>query len=253
MRRLFGGRTAVEAVFLIAVPITALAAGLSALGIIVASAVAYGLVLAFEGLLARGSLPKLPQPKLPHVSLPERPKGRSEDAPRIAEAAAGQEEDEEWVQPVTRTVQPRRPEPEPETWVDRQESSPGPPATIEPEPEPELVADEPEHEPEPEPERRVEPALHAVPPPIAEPEPEPAADESELAAVVPIGTSTLPRQWNVWELERLTRESAGSDPGRDEERTFLLLYLREFADPNGLLPVDFDSLVRESFGDLVGV
>jgi hypothetical protein len=39
---------------------------------------------------------------------------------------------------------------------------------------------------------------------------------------------------------------------RDEERTFLLMYLREFAGPDGILPADFDSLVRDSFGDLVG-
>ncbi|MGH3048962.1 MAG: hypothetical protein ACRDLK_02310 [Gaiellaceae bacterium] len=51
----------------------------------------------------------------------------------------------------------------------------------------------------------------------------------------------------------MTREHAGADPIRDEERTFLLLYLRDFADAAGRLPVDFDSLVRESFGELVGV
>ena len=38
----------------------------------------------------------------------------------------------------------------------------------------------------------------------------------------------------------------------DEERTFLLMYLREFAGPDGLLPLDFDGLVRDSFGELVG-
>jgi hypothetical protein len=30
------------------------------------------------------------------------------------------------------------------------------------------------------------------------------------------------------------------------------MYLREFADADGMLPVDFDGLVRDSFGDLVG-
>jgi hypothetical protein len=30
------------------------------------------------------------------------------------------------------------------------------------------------------------------------------------------------------------------------------MYLREFAGPDGVLPDDFDSLVRDSFGDLVG-
>ena len=45
--------------------------------------------------------------------------------------------------------------------------------------------------------------------------------------------------------------TAGSDPQRDEERNYLLMYLREFATSNGALPVDFDPLVRESFGDLL--
>jgi hypothetical protein len=57
-----------------------------------------------------------------------------------------------------------------------------------------------------------------------------------------------PRRWNIWELDRAARDS-----GRlDEEREFLLLYLRDHAGPDGLLPIDFDALVRESFGDLLG-
>jgi hypothetical protein len=122
----------------------------------------------------------------------------------------------------------------------------------EPEPEPE-AASEPEPEPEPEPVR----ALHPVPDPEPEPEPElpPAAEEEQEPpepAVVPIGVSSAPRQWNLWDLERLTREHAGSDEARDEERSFLLIYLRDFAGPDGVLPVDFDGLVRDSFGELVG-
>jgi hypothetical protein len=61
-----------------------------------------------------------------------------------------------------------------------------------------------------------------------------------------------PRAWNIWDLERLTREHAGTDVFRDEERSYLLVYLREFANADGVLPLDFDGLVRESFGDLVG-
>jgi hypothetical protein len=60
-----------------------------------------------------------------------------------------------------------------------------------------------------------------------------------------------PRQWNLWDLERLRRE-AGADPARADERSFVLLHLREFADADGALPATFDSLVRETFGDLVG-
>ena len=98
---------------------------------------------------------------------------------------------------------------------------------------------------EPEPEEEPEPA----------PEPKPAA-AAEPEVVVPIGLAATglrssDRSWNLWDLERLTRESAGRDVVRDEERTFLLMYLREFAGPDGLLPADFDGLVRDSFGDLV--
>jgi hypothetical protein len=57
--------------------------------------------------------------------------------------------------------------------------------------------------------------------------------------------------WNLWDLERSVREAVGADTARDEERSFLLMYLREFADAGGVLPAEFDPLVRETFGDLV--
>jgi len=69
--------------------------------------------------------------------------------------------------------------------------------------------------------------------------------------VVPIGAAQAPRQWNIWDLEQLARTHTSGDPIADEERTFLLLYLRDFAGADGLLPVDFDDLVRQSFGALV--
>ena len=40
-------------------------------------------------------------------------------------------------------------------------------------------------------------------------------------------------------------------PARDEELAFLLLELRQFANADGQLPVGFDPVVRESFGDLL--
>jgi hypothetical protein len=54
------------------------------------------------------------------------------------------------------------------------------------------------------------------------------------------------RQWNIWELETAYRGEAS------EEQEFLLHYLREYAGPDGMLPLDFDGLVRESFGELLG-
>jgi hypothetical protein len=125
-------------------------------------------------------------------------------------------------------------------------------------PEPAFTAATPsEHvrvlRPEAVPER---PQLTAVPELEPELEPVPVAAAPEPApeppTVVPIGVGAGPRQWNLWDLERLTREHSGDDIAQDEERQFLLMYLREFADSAGLLPLDFDGLVRDSFGELVG-
>lgn len=139
-------------------------------------------------------------------------------------------------------AEPVVPEAEPDVRIIRAEAEPEPPpvsaAVIElaPVPEPKPPPERPRLTPVPDPEPVRLPAIEP------EPEPEPAA------AVVRIGG---PRQWNVWDLERVAREHAGGDPVADEERTFLLMYLRDFAGPDGLLPVDFDDLVQQSFGGLV--
>jgi hypothetical protein len=70
--------------------------------------------------------------------------------------------------------------------------------------------------------------------------------------VVQLPTRAEPREWNLWELERVARDAAGADAARDEERSFLLMYLREFADPDGMLSVTFDPLVRETFAEVLG-
>jgi hypothetical protein len=72
------------------------------------------------------------------------------------------------------------------------------------------------------------------PPPPPEPEPEPVV-------------SGPPREWNLWELQRAVRNLG--DDARQEEWTALLIHLREFANADGDLPIEFDSLVRESFAD----
>jgi outer membrane biosynthesis protein TonB len=131
-------------------------------------------------------------------------------------------------------------EPEPES---EPEPEPLSPLVIEePEPErprPQIVAvpaPEPEPQPEPEPE-------------ISEPEPEPEPEPETVVAFIP--RNVEPREWNLWELERLARNQAGGDVARDEERSYLLMYLREFAGADGTLPADFDGLVRDAFGDLL--
>jgi hypothetical protein len=78
----------------------------------------------------------------------------------------------------------------------------------------------------------------------------PSGVEDSAADVPLVPEIEPPREWNLWDLERLARERSGADPARDEEWSFLLMYLREFARPDGGLPIDFDGLVRESFAEL---
>jgi hypothetical protein len=137
----------------------------------------------------------------------------------------------------------------------------------------EAPAPEPAPEPEPEPVAGVEPSAEQPddeeepglePPGEAprgwrgrRPRPEqPEAPEQAPATAVrpPAGDDAdEPREWNIWVLERLARDSAGVDAARDEERALLLMHLREFAGPDGMLPASFDDLVRESFGELGAV
>ena len=139
--------------------------------------------------------------------------------------------------PAAVAPEPAIAEAEQHVRVIQPEPAPTPvPVHVAPEPEPPRLVSVPEPEPEPEPVRV----------PAIEPEPEP--EPTPAAAVIRIGG---PRQWNVWDLERVVREHAGGDPVADEERTFLLMYLRDFAGADGLLPADFDDLVRQSFGGLV--
>jgi hypothetical protein len=78
--------------------------------------------------------------------------------------------------------------------------------------------------------------------PAVEPEGSPEPRPAPRRPVEP-----RPRAWNLWELERLAEQLNGGPQA--EERALLLLHLREFADPSGGLPPEFDRLVREAFGD----
>jgi hypothetical protein len=109
-------------------------------------------------------------------------------------------------------------------------------------PPPVEVTPEPVRTPEP-------PKLAAAPPPPPEPESEPEPEPQ--VAYLPMDEA--PREWNLWELERVARDNATDDLARNEERAYLLMYLREFAGPDGTLPADFDGLVRDAFGDLLRV
>lgn len=121
------------------------------------------------------------------------------------------------------------------------------PTTVEVREQP-AVETRPEPEPKPEPETRPEPPrIVAVPPPPPEPEVEP--EPARVVAFIPANDG--PKEWNLWELERAARDHATDDVVRNEERSYLLMYLREFAGPDGILPTDFDGLVRDAFGDVL--
>jgi type IV secretory pathway VirB10-like protein len=109
---------------------------------------------------------------------------------------------------------------------------------------------EPEREPEPAPSPEP-PRIVAVPPPTPEPEPDPEPESEPSRVVAFIPANDGPREWNLWELERAARDHATDDVVRNEERSYLLMYLREFAGPDGILPADFDGLVRDAFGDVL--
>jgi hypothetical protein len=245
MRRVFGPRTVVEAAFLVAVPVVALLVGLGAAEIIAASALGYLLVLVLEATLWREGPPlflRLRSARAARATASTPAPAPELEAVVAREAAAEPEPEPEVV--------------EPEPAADEPVPAPVPEPVAQPRRAPEHVRVlRPEREPEPEP----EPVAVERPPLVAVPEPELEVVEPEVVepvpaapTVVPIGVGAGARQWNLWDLERLTREGAGANAARDEERTFLLMYLREFADPDGLLPLDFDGLVRDSFGELVG-
>jgi len=113
-----------------------------------------------------------------------------------------------------------------------------PPPVVQVQPEPVRAAPE-------------QPKLAAAPAPPREPEPEAEPEPEPQVAYLPLDET--PREWNLWELERVARDNATDDLARNEERAYLLMYLREFAGPDGTLPADFDGLVRDAFGDLLRV
>lgn len=237
-------RFVLQALFLLAVAVGAGLADLSVPAIVGVMLVAYLATVAVEwwasraGREAQPAEPALLEPEPATVVVPAPVPVAPVPVPVVI------------VEPEPEPAPEPEPEPEPEL-----EPEPEPEPAPEPEPEPEV---EPEPAPEPEPEPETEPApapqLVAVPAPPPEPEPEPEPSREPEPEPTPVATLPLPSQpraWNLWELERLTRERAGEDPLRDEEWGYLLVYLREYASPDGVLPLDFDGLVRESFGDLV--
>lgn len=126
---------------------------------------------------------------------------------------------------------------EPET---ARAAAPPPPeaSVVEPPVEPPRVEPPPLVEP-PRVERAPEPPpVERAPPPPPQPPPAPPVPRPPA------------REWNIWDLEKQARQQAG-DPLRDEQWTALFMNLRQYANADGVLPKEFDELVRESFSELI--
>lgn len=266
MRAGLGLRFALEVAFLVAVAALAAALELGWPAIVAVMSAAWVATTALEWRFSRVAA----SARAP-VELPARPRAGEEVV--VARSLRWSDESKPetaWVEDEAKLPSVRAGEPEIRTHV-RVLPREAPAAPKEPEPaveeEPEAaVAEAPEPvaaEPEPEAEPEAEPApeVEAVEPPaplVAVPAPAPVEvapvpppPEPDRVVAFPAGAQA-PQRWNVWELERLTRARAGPDPARDEELGFLLVYLRDFALADGTLPEEFDELVRQSFGDVVG-
>jgi hypothetical protein len=249
-------RFACEAVFLVLVAVGAALMDLRPLAIIILMACAWLLVALIERASSREGVraaaegdEHAPEPAsgLPPEALPE-------VAPREAyrwlfwrRSRAGLEElqsptaalEERPAKAHVRRIEPERePEPEavavaaPPTTELEPEAPPGPAVTKRPLELPGLE-EPPPPAPAPPPQRpRFLRPRQQAPEPAAPPPPPPA------------------KEWNLWDLERKAREQAG-DARRDEEWSALFTHLRSFATADGVLPKEFDGLVRESFGTLI--
>lgn len=253
-------RFALEAAFLIVVAAAAALAGLSPLRIIALMLVAWLLVALIERASSREQVRSVAGPAGDEAVADEARAGffgRLRSKPPEPLAAPAEPLEERPSREHVRRLEPEAPlaeveieaaEPEPIA-----EEAPEPAVTKRrlelpglevPEPEP-----EPEPQPEPEPVAAAPPVVEApTPPPPAQPSPVPAASVYQEPAVP--APAPAPREWNIWELERRARAQAG-DVARDEEWTALFVHLRQYANPEGVLPVEFDDLVRESFADLI--
>jgi outer membrane biosynthesis protein TonB len=149
--------------------------------------------------------------------------------------------------------------------------APAPPPDPEPVPEPPVPPPEPAADatpsaappteapapaPGPPGSARPQPVLRPVPdppPPAAPPAAQAGHPASAGSGVVDLRTrvTAQPRRWNLWDLERRARDEAQTDPLRYQQWSYLFVHLRQFAAPDGSLPVEFDGLVRESFGELL--
>jgi hypothetical protein len=284
-------RFAAEAVFLILVAAGAAVARLSPLSIVFLMLIAWVLVALIERAVSREQPRPVTEAdeeiEVPPAPVTEVEEERARIRFRDAYRWLFWRRQREGVEPLTSPTEPleerpsrshvRRIEPEPPPPVEIEVEitateiivveplAPGPSVTKRPlelpgleEPEPVRAAAEAPPEAVP-PEPAIRPAAEVPPPrleaPLPPPEPKPPPlPPPDYRPPVPDYRPPVPpppaREWNLWELERRARQEAG-DAERDEEWTALFLHLRQFADAQGVLPKEFDDLVRESFAQLI--
>ena len=249
-----GPRFLIEAGFLIVVAVIAGIERLGAVTIILVMAGAWLLMAGVEWVISRTRAKPAPEP----MAVPAEPLEQRREAPAVrtvapASAVAPEAAPNPSQAVAAASAERRDPEPEPAR-------EPEPATTPGPSPEPARQPDrEAPAEPVPEQAPPAQPrvaVVAAVPEPERRPEavpPQPARQPEPETRVIAFTARSLgvPQQWNLWELERVARERGGTDAIRDEERAFLLMYLREFADADGVLPTSFDGVVREAFSDVL--
>jgi hypothetical protein len=116
---------------------------------------------------------------------------------------------------------------------------------------PPMPAVPPPAPPEPQP---APPAPEPPPPPTAPPvpAPEPAPQPPPRPASEPAPPAVEGQgRWNVLALDRLVEQRGSAFPNRVEEWRTYLYSLRAYAGADGSLPASFDSLVEETFSELV--
>ena len=124
-------------------------------------------------------------------------------------------------------------------------------AEPEPEPEPEPPSPNPSQSRNPSPSPSPSRSCWPPPPTCRELHRSRSGSPSRRPTVAAAGPARSRRASGTSGSSRTARDAATGDRDREEE-LLLLIYLRDFATPDGQLPVDFDDLVRESFGDWPG-
>jgi capsular polysaccharide biosynthesis protein len=93
-----------------------------------------------------------------------------------------------------------------------------------------------------------------VPEPAPQPEPAPAPEpvpEPELVAPPAPVTVRQAGSWTIQQLERVVAERGTSFPDSVEEWRYYVHFLRDYAGLDGELPSSFDSLIEETFAEIL--